>query len=75
MKEKQNASLGTAPLGRLMLKFALPCTASLLVGALGMLLPRAFGLMGVLYSMPVADILTFFASCFVLLRTDRQLRK
>lgn len=158
MKEKQNAALGTAPLGRLMLKFALPCTVSLLVGALYnivdqifigwgvgylgngatnvvfpltvlalglavttfriylcmlplatinkaafifmqamgrpvesaglsffrevllavplvMLLPRAFGLMGVLYSMPVADILTFFASCFVLLRTDRQLRK
>lgn len=158
MKEKQNAALGTAPLGRLMLKFALPCTVSLLVGALYnivdqifigwgvgylgngatnvvfpltvlalglavmtfriylcmlplatvnkaafifmqamgrpvesaglsffrevllavplvMLLPRAFGLMGVLYSMPAADILTFFASCFVLLRTDRQLRK
>ena len=31
MKEKQNAALGTAPLGRLMLKFALPCTVSLLV--------------------------------------------
>ena len=30
MKEKQNAALGTAPLGRLMLKFALPCTVSLL---------------------------------------------
>ena len=158
MKEKQNAALGTAPLGRLMLKFALPCTVSLLVGALYnivdqifigwgvgylgngatnvvfpltvlalglavmtfriylcmlplatvnkaafifmqamgrpvesaglsffrevllavplvMLLPKAFGLMGVLYSMPAADILTFFASCFVLLRTDRQLRK
>ena len=67
MKEKQNAALGTAPLGRLMLKFALPCTVSLL--------PRMFGLMGVLYSMPAADILTFFASCFVLLHTDRQLRK
>lgn len=75
MKEKQNAALGTAPLGRLMLKFALPCTVSLLVGALVMLLPRAFGLMGVLYSMPVADILTFFASYFILLRTERQLRK
>ena len=47
----------------------------LLAVPLVMLLPRAFGLMGVLYSMPVADILTFFASCFVLLRTDRQLRK
>ena len=67
MKEKQNAALGTAPLGRLMLKFALPCTVSLLA--------RMFGLMGVLYSMPAADILTFFASCFVLLHTDRQLRK
>ena len=158
MEEKQNAVLGTAPLGRLMLKFALPCTISLLVGALYnivdqifigwgvgylgngatnvvfpltvlalglavmtfrsylcmlplatvnkaafifmqamgrpaesaglsffrevllavplvMLLRRAFGLMGVLYSMPAADIITFFASAFVLLRTDRQLRK
>ena len=73
MKEKQNAALGTAPLGRL--KFALPCTVSLLAVPLVMLLPRVFGLMGVLYSMPAADILTFFASCFVLLRTDRQLRK
>lgn len=75
MKEKQNAALGTALLGRLMLKFALPCTVSLLAVPLVMLLPRTFGLMGVLYSMPAADILTFFASCFVLLRTDRQLRK
>ena len=47
----------------------------LLAVPLVMLLPRVFGLMGVLYSMPVADILTFFASCFVLLHTDRQLRK
>ena len=47
----------------------------LLAVPLVMLLPRVFGLMGVLYSMPAADILTFFASCFVLLRTDRQLRK
>ena len=47
----------------------------LLAVPLVMLLPTAFGLMGVLYSMPAADILTFFASCFVLLRTDRQLRK
>ena len=47
----------------------------LLAVPLVMLLPRVFGLMGVLYSMPVADILTFFASCFVLLRTDWQLRK
>ena len=37
--------------------------------------PLAFGLMGVLYSMPAADIVTFLASAFVLVRTDRQLRK
>ena len=39
-----------------------------------MLLPRAFGLMGVLYSMPAADVITFLASLYILLRTDRQLR-
>ena len=47
----------------------------LLAVPLVMLLPKAFGLMGILYSMPASDILTFFASGFVLLRTDRQLRK
>ena len=39
------------------------------------LLPRAFGLMGVLYSLPAADIATVLASAVVLVRTDRQLRK
>ena len=47
----------------------------LLAVPLVLLLPRAFGLMGVLYSMPAADVVTFFASAFVLVRTDRQLRK
>ena len=47
----------------------------LLAVPLVLLLPRAFGLMGVLYSMPAADIVTFLASVFVLVRTDRQLRK
>ena len=42
MKEKQNAALGTAPLGRLMLKFALPCTVSLLVGALYNIVDQIF---------------------------------
>ena len=127
MEEKQNF-LGTAPLGTLMRKFAVPCTVLLLAGArynefavlafrvylcmlplatvnkaafifmqalgrpvesaglsffrevllavpLVMLLPRAFGLMGVLYSMPAADIITFLASLWILLRTDRQLRR
>ena len=40
-----------------------------------LLLPVFFGLDGVLYSMPAADIVTFLASAFVLVRTDRQLRK
>ena len=47
----------------------------LLAVPLVLLLPRAFGLMGVLYSMPAADIVTFLASVVVLVRTDRQLRK
>ena len=46
----------------------------LLAVPLVMLLPRAFGLMGVLYSMPAADVITFLASLYILLRTDRQLR-
>ena len=39
------------------------------------LLPRAFGLMGVLYSMPVSDVAAFFASGWIVLQTDRQLKK
>ena len=40
-----------------------------------MLLPRTFGLDGVLYSMPLSDILTFAASLFLIVRTYRQLGK
>lgn len=47
----------------------------LLAVPLVILLPKAFGLMGVLYSMPAADIITFAASCVVLARTDRMLRQ
>lgn len=47
----------------------------LLAVPLVILLPKAFGLMGVLYSMPAADIITFIASVIVILRADRQLRK
>ncbi len=47
----------------------------LLAVPLVVLLPKAFGLMGVLYSMPAADIITFAASCVVLARTDRTLRQ
>ena len=40
---------------------------------LAMLLPRLFGLDGVLYSMPAADILTAAVSAVVILRTYQQL--
>lgn len=38
-----------------------------------LLLPRFFGLDGVLYSMPVSDILTFAVSVIVIIQTYRQL--
>lgn len=42
---------------------------------LALLLPLFFGLDGVLYSMPVADILTFFLSAYVIRKTVRTLRE
>ena len=42
---------------------------------LALLLPPFFGLNGVLYSMPVADVLTFFASVVVIGFTWRFLRR
>ena len=38
-----------------------------------LLLPRFFGLNGVLYSMPVSDILTFLIALFVIFRTLKEL--
>ena len=38
------------------------------------LLPVFFGLDGVLYSMPVSDILTFVVSVFIIIRTYRELK-
>ena len=38
-----------------------------------LLLPRFFGLDGVLWSMPVSDLLTAFVSAFLIIRTYRQL--
>lgn len=39
-----------------------------------LILPLFFGLDGVLYSMPVSDILTFAVACVLIIRTYRQLR-
>lgn len=41
---------------------------------LALLLPHFFGLNGVLYSMPVSDVLTFLISAVVLARTYHALR-
>ncbi len=40
-----------------------------------LLLPRFFGLDGVLYSMPVSDVLTFLIAVFLIIRTYRQLNQ
>lgn len=40
-----------------------------------LILPMFFGLDGVLYSMPVSDILTFFISLFIIIRRYRELGK
>lgn len=40
-----------------------------------LLLPRFFGLDGVLYSMPVSDILTFLVAAFLIGKTYKQLRE
>ena len=40
-----------------------------------LLLPRFFGLDGVLYSMPVSDVLTFIISLVIIIRTYRELKE
>jgi len=40
-----------------------------------LLLPLAFGLDGVLYSMPLSDILTFVIAIFLIIKTYRQLNQ
>lgn len=39
-----------------------------------LLLPVFFGLDGVLYSMPVSDVLTFLVAAFLIVRTYKQLK-
>ena len=40
-----------------------------------LLLPVFFGLDGVLYSMPVSDILTFIIAAFLIMRTYKELNR
>ena len=63
-------------LGRPFLSTALSMIREVIFGVgLSLLLPRFFGLDGVLYSMPVSDVLTFLISAVVLVRTYRALRQ
>lgn len=82
---KTNDFLEKEGLGRLMRKYTVPCVISLLAAALSMLreivfgtglplvLPLFFGLNGIVFFMPAADILTFIASAAVTVHTYRKL--
>ena len=62
-------------LGKSFLSTALSMIREVIFGVgLALLLPHFFGLDGVLYSMPVSDVLTFLISAVVLVRTYRALR-
>ena len=63
-------------LGKSLLSTALSMIREVVFGVgLALLLPGTFGLDGVLYSMPVSDLLTFLISAAVLVRTYRSLRQ
>ena len=63
-------------LGKSFLSTALSMVREVVFGVgFSLLLPRFFGLDGVLYSMPVSDLLTFLFSAVVLARTYRSLRR
>ena len=54
----------------------LPMVREIVFGVgFALLLPRFFGLDGVLYSMPVSDVLTFIISLCLIVRTYRQLSR
>lgn len=62
-------------LGKSFLSTALSMIREVVFGVgLALLLPHFFGLNGVLYSMPVSDVLTFLISAVVLVRTYHILR-
>lgn len=72
------AILETEKIGKLMRKYAIPCiislTSEVVFGVVfPILLPVFFGLDGLLYSFPAADILTFVIAAFIILRTYREL--
>ena len=61
-------------LGKALASTVLSMVREVVFVGLALLLPVFFGLDGVLYSMPAADILTFFLSAFLIVRTYRALK-
>ena len=75
MQNENQETLSSEKIGKLMQAYALPCVISLLVGALYNIVDQLFfGLDGVLYSMPVSDILTAVLSVVIIIRTFRSLK-
>ena len=75
MQNENQETLSSEKIGKLMQAYALPCVISLLVGALYNIIDQLFfGLDGVLYSMPVSDILTAVLSAVIIIRTFRSLK-
>ncbi|MBQ9420312.1 MAG: MATE family efflux transporter [Lachnospiraceae bacterium] len=63
-------------LGKALASTAISMIREIIFGVgFALLLPLFFGLDGVLYSMPVSDILTFIIAVFVIIQTMRQLKE
>lgn len=75
-----NSFLETEKLGKLMRQYSLPCIISLLLRelvcgvGLVLILPIWFGLDGLLYFMPISDVVTLATAFFVLFAVVRQLK-
>ena len=75
MQNENQETLSSEKISKLMQAYALPCVISLLVGALYNIVDQLFfGLDGMLYSMPVSDILTAVLSAVIIIRTFRSLK-
>lgn len=75
-----NSFLETEKLGKLMRQYSLPCIISLLLRelvcgvGLVLILPLWFGLDGLLYFMPISDVVTLAVAFFVLFAVIGQLK-
>ena len=63
-------------LGKALLSTIISMTREIILGvALPIILPLFFGLDGVLYSMPLSDVLTFVIAVILIMKTYRELTK